>query len=70
MDSGCFGFDRRDGHYESDGYWTRHKYCFIDCGERCTCRPPGDAIYSPAHDVRLQAMLCAGICIGRSTWEQ
>jgi hypothetical protein len=32
---------RRDGHYDENGDWKREKICFISCGDRCTCSPPG-----------------------------
>ncbi len=30
-----------DGYYDTNGHWVRTKLCFTDCGDRCTCRPPG-----------------------------
>lgn len=33
--------DNRDGHYDDNGHWQRHKLCFVDCGVNCTCKPPG-----------------------------
>ena len=36
-----------DGHYDDAGRWIRDKLCFMDCGSRCTCRPP-NGIYSIA----------------------
>lgn len=32
--------DLRDGYYDERGVWQRTKFCFADCGERCTCKPP------------------------------
>lgn len=29
-----------DGYYDADGFWQRTKFCVVDCGERCTCKPP------------------------------
>jgi hypothetical protein len=45
-------FGRRDGYYNEEGYWTRTKFCFVSCGERCTCRAPGPH-YNPVYDKRL-----------------
>ena len=42
----------RDGYYDGSGWWQRTKYCFISCGEACTCSPPLGQYYSPAHDKR------------------
>lgn len=39
-----------DGYYDDTGHWQRTKFCFMDCGERCTCKPPLGTYYSPAHD--------------------
>lgn len=44
-----------DGYYDDNGEWQRTKFCFVDCGERCTCRPPGGMHYSETHDTRKQA---------------
>lgn len=30
----------RDGYYDDAGHWQRTKFCFVDCGDRCTCKPP------------------------------
>jgi hypothetical protein len=35
----------RDGYYDKDGQWQRTKFCFVYCGERCTCSPP-NGIYN------------------------
>lgn len=40
------------GHYDEHGNWQRLKFCFVSCGSRCTCRPPGGIYYSAAHDTR------------------
>ena len=32
---------RQDGYYDDDDKWVRTKLCFVDCGDACTCRPPG-----------------------------
>jgi hypothetical protein len=40
------------GYYDDEGNWQRRKYCFRDCGERCTCKPPNGRYYSEAHDKR------------------
>lgn len=42
-----------DGYYDDTGNWQRTKFCFIDCGERCTCMPPAGQHYSEAHDKSL-----------------
>ena len=34
-------YDKRDGYYDDNGHWQRTKLCLVDCGENCTCRPPG-----------------------------
>lgn len=31
---------RRDGYCDKNGVWQRTKFCFVDCGDRCTCREP------------------------------
>lgn len=31
---------QRDGFYDDQGNWQRTKFCFVDCGDRCTCKPP------------------------------
>lgn len=43
----------RGGYYDDKGQWQRTKYCFMSCGDRCTCRPPNGKYYSEAHDERL-----------------
>lgn len=45
---------RHDGYYDDAGNWRRSKFCFVDCGERCTCMPSMGQHYSPAHDKRKQ----------------
>lgn len=30
-----------DGYYDENGDWQRTKFCFVSCGDRCTCKPPG-----------------------------
>jgi len=35
-----FGY-RLDGYYDENGRWQRTKFCFVYCGERCTCMPRG-----------------------------
>lgn len=42
-----------DGYYDDEGQWQRNKFCFVDCGEACTCGPPGGLYYSPSHDKRI-----------------
>jgi hypothetical protein len=42
-----------DGYYDDTGNWQRTKFCFVDCGTRCTCRAPGNLFYSVAHDKRV-----------------
>lgn len=44
----------RDGYYDENGYWKRTKYCFMSCGHRCTCSPPGGVFYSAEHDKSKQ----------------
>ena len=29
-----------DGYYDANGDWQRSKFCFVDCGSNCTCKPP------------------------------
>jgi hypothetical protein len=43
-----------NGYYDETGNWQRTKFCFMDCGHNCNCRPPGMLYYSAAHDKRLQ----------------
>lgn len=43
-------FDHRDGHYDDTGHWKRTKFCFMSCGSRCTCSPPGGVYYNPLYD--------------------
>ena len=45
----------RDGYYDDEGAWHRTKHCFVSCGNRCTCRPPGGLHYSVEHDQRITA---------------
>lgn len=33
-----------DGYYDENGVWQRTKFCFVDCGERCTCKPPREEL--------------------------
>lgn len=42
-----------DGYYDDEGNWQRMKFCFVSCGHRCTCGPPGNLYYSVAHDKRI-----------------
>ena len=28
------------GYYDESGHWQRTKFCFVHCGESCTCMPP------------------------------
>lgn len=44
----------QNGHYDDSGMWQRDKYCFVDCGEKCDCGPPGGNVYSIKHDKRTQ----------------
>lgn len=39
-----------DGYYDDAGQWQRLKFCFVSCGDACTCMPPGGVFYSKAHD--------------------
>jgi len=41
-----------NGYYDEEGNWQRTKFCFVDCGENCTCQPPMGLHYSRAHDKR------------------
>jgi hypothetical protein len=41
---------RLDGHYDDTGHWKRTKFCFMSCGARCTCGPPGGLFYNPLFD--------------------
>lgn len=41
-----------DGYYDDNGNW-QSKRCFVSCGNRCTCSPPGGLYYSKQHDKRL-----------------
>lgn len=36
-----------DGYYDDTGHWHRNKLCFMDCGARCTCKPPGGLWFDP-----------------------
>ena len=47
---------RSGGHYDEEGNWQRLKFCFVSCGSRCTCRPPGGIYYSAAHDMRKKSV--------------
>lgn len=29
-----------DGYYDENNVWQRTKYCIVDCGDKCTCKPP------------------------------
>jgi hypothetical protein len=29
-----------DGYYDESGSWRRTKFCFVYCGDSCTCGPP------------------------------
>jgi len=44
-------FDSRDGHYDEKGTWQRTKFCFVDCGARCTCSPPGGVYQIPRPEI-------------------
>lgn len=44
-----------NGYYDENGNWQRTKFCFVSCGQRCDCLPPGGLHYSAAHDKRLKA---------------
>lgn len=39
-----------NGYYDERGHWQRTKFCFMSCGHRCDCGPPGGLWYSAAHD--------------------
>jgi hypothetical protein len=44
------GPSRIDGHYDATGHWLTTKCCFVFCGDRCTCQPPGGLFYNEAFD--------------------
>jgi hypothetical protein len=46
-------FEFRNGYYNDSGYWTKTKHCFVSCGSRCDCGPPGGQYYSERHDKKL-----------------
>lgn len=50
----CVSHHRHDGFYNDHGKWVRTKYCFLSCGDRCTCGPPMGLYYSAAHDKRVK----------------
>lgn len=35
------------GYYDENGTWVQTKFCFISCGERCDCTPPGGVYQLP-----------------------
>ncbi len=39
-----------NGYYDDTGHWQRTKFCFVSCGARCTCGPPGGVYYNPLYD--------------------
>ena len=39
-----------DGYYDDNGRWQRTKFCFVSCGDRCTCGPPMGLHYNPMFD--------------------
>lgn len=41
-----------DGGYDANGHWQRTKFCFFDCGDRCTCMPPMGVFQLPILDER------------------
>lgn len=41
------------GYYDEQGEWQRSKFCFVDCGDRCICRPPGGLWYDAGRDKRI-----------------
>lgn len=41
--AGCLG-----GYYDASGVWQRTKFCFVDCGDRCTCQPPNGVFQLPS----------------------
>ena len=44
-----------DGSYDDSGHWQRYKYCIIDCGSQCSCKPPFGVWYSRQHDKRPES---------------
>lgn len=40
-----------NGYYDLSGHWQRTKSCFVHCGDRCDCGPPG-SYYMQALDKR------------------
>lgn len=49
-----------DGYYDDNGDWQRSKFCFVSCGDACTCMPPFGVHYSAAHDKRLARIATGG----------
>lgn len=50
----CGGFGHvTNGYYDDTGHWQRTKFCFVSCGDRCTCSAPMGQYYSEAHDKRI-----------------
>lgn len=43
-----------NGYYDEHGNWQRTKFCFMSCGDRCDCGPPGGLYYSAEYDQRLK----------------
>ncbi len=41
-------FSSPDGYYDDKGTWRRAKFCFVDCGDRCTCKPPMGVFQLPS----------------------
>jgi hypothetical protein len=42
-----------NGYYDDNGHWRKTKHCFVSCGSRCNCSPPGGQYYSEQHDKKL-----------------
>jgi len=40
------------GHYDENGTWVRTKFCFISCGDRCDCTPPGGVYQLPVPEAK------------------
>lgn len=46
--------DNRDGYYDENGNWKRTKLCFMHCGSRCTCSPPGGIYFRPPEEKKVK----------------
>ena len=46
-----------DGYYDENGYWKRTKFCFVSCGDRCTCLPPNGQWHIPINSLKGNNMI-------------